>query len=249
MTSIKPEKNAWASCRIGITGATGTLGRSLTKKLRARGAEVIGLTHGKIPTKKESSEEPQKWIQWSCGRETDLNRVFINLDILIINHGINPQGSQSNLDINKALEINSLSSWKLMQAFESISLNSTSTKSKEIWINTSEAEIQPALSPAYEISKRLLGHLVSIRWNNQNSLERKKLRIRKLVLGPFRSKLNPIGLLSSDIVAEQIIKQAEIGLNLIIVTPNPLTYLIMPLTEVVRMIYSKMMKFMNKNEG
>ena len=109
-------------------------------------------------------------------------------------------------------------------------------------MNTSEAEIQPALSPTYELSKRLIGQLVSLRWNNLTTDQRKAIRIRKLVLGPFRSELNPIGLMSADFVAGQVIRQANLGLNLIIVTPNPLTYLLMPLTELGRMIYSQLLR-------
>ncbi|HGY5537409.1 MAG TPA: short-chain dehydrogenase, partial [Prochlorococcus sp.] len=73
------------------------------------------------------------------------------------------------------------------------------------------------------------------------------LRIRKLVLGPFRSGLNPIGLMSADLVASQVIRQANLGLNLIIVTPNPLTYLLMPLTELGRMIYSQLIRTDSQN--
>ena len=39
-------------------------------------------------------------------------------------------------------------------------------KARELWVNTSEAEIQPAASPAYELSKRLIGQLVSLRGAN-----------------------------------------------------------------------------------
>ncbi len=47
--------------------------------------------------------------------------------------------------------------------------------------------------------------------------------------------------MSADLVASQIVQQADLGLNLIIVTPNPLTYLLMPLTELGRMIYSRLL--------
>ena len=49
------------------------------------------------------------------------------------------------------------------------------------------------------------------------------LILRKLVLGPFRSDLNPIGVMSADFVANQILRQADMGLPLIVVTPNPIT--------------------------
>ena len=106
-------------------------------------------------------------------------------------------------------------------------------------MNTSEAEIQPALSPAYELSKRLIGQLVSLRWSAPASERVELPKLRKLVLGPFHSDLNPIGVMSADFVAGQILWQAEIGLPLIIVTPNPATLLVMPLVELGRLIYNR----------
>ena len=47
------------------------------------------------------------------------------------------------------------------------------------------------------------------------------------MLGPFRSALNPIGLMSADFVAREILK-ANWDLGLVIMTPNPLTYVLMP---------------------
>ncbi len=103
-----------------------------------------------------------------------------------------------------------------------------------MWVNTSEAEIQPAVSPLYEISKRLLGQLVSLR---ALDLAGPRLRIRRLVLGPFRSALNPVGLMGPQFVADQVLAQARLGCTLIIVTPNPLTYLLMPLATLGRWLY------------
>ena len=34
---------------------------------------------------------------------------------------------------------------------------------KEVWVNTSEAEVNPALSPLYELSKRATGDIVTLR--------------------------------------------------------------------------------------
>ena len=101
--------------------------------------------------------------------------------------------------------------------------------------------IQPAVSPVYEISKRLLGQLVSLRGATQSAAERNQLVIRKLVLGPFRSELNPIGIMDANWVANQVLRQASWGLRLIIVTPNPLTYLLMPITELGRRAYSRIL--------
>ena len=166
---------------------------------------------------------------------------MVQLDVLVLNHGINPKGGQSLEDVNRALEINALSSWRLLQRFEEISRCEVRDTPREIWINTSEAEIQPAVSPVYEISKRLLGELVSLRGATRPAAERQHLVIRKLVLGPFRSDLNPIGIMNANWVANQVLNQASWGLRLIIVTPNPLTYLLMPITELGRRMYSRIL--------
>ena len=108
----------WQNRRIGITGATGTLGKALTKQLREKGAVVIGFTHSQIPEKGDSKEEPHEWIQWKCGEEKSIDSILSRIDILILNHGINPKGRQESKDINEALEINALSTWKLFELFE-----------------------------------------------------------------------------------------------------------------------------------
>ncbi len=244
-TNTKPNLSSWENLRIGITGASGSLGKALTHKLQKKGAFVVGLTHGDISTKNTSESSANELVGWQCGQEDSLEKTLSSLDILILNHGINPHGNQTSKAINQALEVNALSTWRLMEIFENLSGSDVDTKRREIWINTSEAEIQPALSPGYEISKRLIGQLVSIKWNNLNKEKQSFLRIRKLILGPFLSELNPIGIMTPDFVASQIIIQAELKLNLIIVSPNPITYLIMPINEFVRSLYFKLFNDQN----
>jgi len=225
--------------RIGITGARGALGTALTRCFRVAGAHVIGFTHGPPPS--GQADGPHRWVSWSCGDEASLDADLTDIDILILNHGINPQGDQSPEVINQALEINALSCWRLMQRFEAISRASVQGYPREMWINTSEAEIQPAVSPVYELTKRMLGQLVSIRGAVIDASGRESLLLRKLVLGPFHSTLNPIGVMSADFVAEQVVRQASWGFRLVIVTPNPLTYVLMPLSELGRRIYSRIL--------
>ena len=227
----------WDNLRIGITGASGSLGKALTKKFRSKGAFVIGFT-SKEPIKQNLSiETPQQWVKWECGKETAIKSTLETLDILILNHGVNPDG-QNSIDINQALEVNALSTWRLSNIYKGISGKNTNLrKVKELWINTSEAEIQPAFSPVYEITKRLIGQLISIEWSNLNRQNKSNLKIRKLILGPFLSELNPIGIMNASFVSNQIINQVELGISLVIVTPNPLTYLLMPLTEIFRFLY------------
>ena len=139
-----------------------------------------------------------------------------------------------------ALDVNALSHWRLLELFaEEVAKREAPG---EVWVNTSEAEIQPALSPLYEISKRLWGQLFSLRAldlasNTSGSQAGPALRLRRLVLGPFRSELNPYGVLSADWVAREILRQADWNCNLIIVSINPLTYVLMPLATMSRWAY------------
>lgn len=225
----------WHGLRIGITGARGRLGTALANRLQAEGAEVIGFTHS-APSE-DSAGPIQTWVVWRCGSEKDLKPHLCSLDLLVLNHGINPQGDQSIEALDRALVVNALSTWRLLQLCEELAISGHGPR--DVWVNTSEAEIQPAVSPAYEVSKRLIGQLVSIRGAVRSAQDRSKLKLRKLVLGPFRSELNPIGLMNADFVAGQILLQARLGARLILVTPNPLTYLVMPLSELARWLYCR----------
>ena len=232
----QPNAHAFQGRTIGITGARGALGSALARCLKAAGADVVGFTHGSPPSQ---SAGANRWVRWSCGAEGELDHELAQLDVLVLNHGINPQGEQSIDVVNTALEINALSSWRLMQRYEQICRSHPQDQPRELWVNTSEAEIQPAISPVYEMTKRLLGQLVSMRGAVLDESGRQQLIIRKLVLGPFRSELNPIGLMNADFVAQQVVRQASWGLRLVIVTPNPITYLFMPLAELGRRLYSQ----------
>ena len=120
-----------------------------------------------------------------------------------------------------SLAVNLSSALRLMELFLE---TAKPGDGRELWVNTSEAEVNPAFSPLYEISKRALGQLVSLR--RLDAL----CTVRRLVLGPFRSELNPYGFMQADGVAAGVLRQAAAGKELIIVSPNPLTWLLMPLT-------------------
>ena len=108
---------------------------------------------------------------------------------------------------------------------------------KEIWINTSEAEILPALNPSYEISKSLIGQLVSFKKNLMDIDTKKRLKIKKIILGPFKSELNPIGIMNPKFVSKKIYDMANSKNYLIIISPNPLSYLLFPLKEFFNFLY------------
>ena len=242
MKTNLPDNSRFKDLRIAITGANGSLGQFLIKEFKEKGAYVVGLTHRKRNNQKSNKAAPDDWISWSCGEEKLLSNKLSNIDILILNHGLNPKGNIDSSTINKAIEINSLSHWRLIQLFEELAINENNlnqSNTKEIWINTSEAEIQLAFSPAYEITKRLTGEIVSLKKSNLLIEKSNSLIIKKLILGPFKSKLNPQGLLNPEFVAKKIVKKAEKEDYLIIVTPNPIIYLLMPIIECIRILYSR----------
>ena len=220
---------------IGITGASGTLGKELTKLFRQKGYKVIGFTHSKNDYE-INLESPNEWIKWECGKESKLKKHLRKLDILILNHGIYNL-SRENTNYENSIEINALSKFKFLNLFEDIARDNESLIKKEIWINTSEAEILPALNPSYEISKSLIGQLVSFKKNLQDKNTQKKLIIKKIILGPFKSELNPIGIMSPKFVSKRIYDLANSKNYLIIISPNPLSYLLFPLREFFNLLY------------
>ena len=220
---------------VGITGASGALGKQLTKLFRQKGYKVIGFSHRKTDYE-INLESPNEWIKWECGKESKLKKHLEKIDILILNHGIYNL-SRENSNYEDSLRINALSKFKILNIFEEIALKNDSSIKKEIWINTSEAEILPALNPSYEISKSLIGKLVSFKKNLMSEETKKKLIIRKIILGPFKSKLNPIGIMNPNFVAKKIYDFANSSNYLIIISPNPITYLIFPLKELWNLLY------------
>ena len=185
------------ACTVAVTGASGSLGRALLQALAQQGASLVALTSSSAPLLLQDpagTAIPLEQVCWHCGQEQELRELLERVDILILNHGINQQQLRSPSATALALEVNALSSWRLLELFAEVVQQSPRPErpKPEVWINTSEAEIQPALSPLYELSKRLLGTLVSLRALDLSSASG-PLRIRRLVLGPFRSSLNPIG--------------------------------------------------------
>ena len=228
---------------IGITGASGALGKELTEVFRKNGYRVIGFTHSK-KTHATDNSSPNKWISWKCGEELKLKEYLKEIDILILNHGIYDL-SNTKGNFEASIEINALSKLKLLNLFEEIALLSKSNVKKEIWINTSEAEILPALNPPYEISKLLIGQIVSFKKNLLNKNTKKKLEIKKIVLGPFKSELNPIGIMSPKYVSKRIYNMSQSKKYLIIISPNPITYLIFSLKEFYYFLYCQLLGISN----
>ena len=114
INSTKNEKT------VGITGASGALGKELTKLFRKKGYKVIGFTHSK--TNYETNlESPNEWIKWKCGKESSLKKQLEKIDILILNHGIYDL-SRENSNYENSIEINALSKFKFLNLFEDVAL-------------------------------------------------------------------------------------------------------------------------------
>jgi hypothetical protein len=225
---------------IAVTGASGTLGTSLLKQLQARGAKVIALTSGKQNISLSDENVPVKTLTWQVGNESELASHLEKVDILILNHGINVHGERSQDAIAKSYEINTFSSLRLLELFFTTVRTNQDIATKEVWVNTSEAEVSPAFSPLYELSKRALGDLVTLRRLDAPCI------VRKLILGPFKSNLNPIGIMSADKVAAAIIKLAVRDVRNIIVTINPLTFVAYPIKELATATYFKLFSHKTK---
>ncbi len=215
---------------VAVTGASGALGQSLLRELQRQKAKPIALT---TTSPDQFSGDLPVW-SWQPGAEADLRDRLRGVDILVINHGVNVHGRRTPGAVDSSLEVNALSSWRLMQVFFSTVQTSPQRANKEVWVNTSEAEVSPAFSPLYEISKRLLGDLVTLGQLDAPCV------VRRLILGPFKSQLNPIGILSADWVAWAVVALAKRNVHTIIVTINPLTYLLFPLKEWGQRVYFKL---------
>lgn len=213
--------------RIAVTGASGTLGRALLTQLHLVGAKVIALTSSEMEIELEISGEkiPIKTLSWQVGEEQELLTQLEKVDILILNHGVNVHGQRDQSAIAKSYEINTFSTLRLMELFFQTVKSDRDMIRKEVWVNTSEAEVNPAFSPLYELSKRAIGELVTLRRLDAPCM------VRKLILGPFKSKLNPVGIMSPEWVAKQIVNLARRDIRNIIVTINPLTFILFPLKE------------------
>ena len=221
---------------VGITGASGTLGQALIEELSLQGAKVVAFT-----TNQSAVFQPEiKVLSWQLGSESELQSHRNEIDILIINHGINVYVDRTPAAIYKSYEVNTFSALRLTEIFLSTISTSSDRATKELWVNTSEAEVSPAFSPLYELSKRALGDLVTLQRLDAPCI------IRKLVLGPFKSQLNPIGVMSPRWVAWAIVALAKRDFRDVIITINPITYLTFPIKELFQSLYFRLFSKQSK---
>ncbi len=209
------------------------MGRALVAELSNQGAKIIALTTSPNPSFAITDNQHNHAVEvltWQLGHETELRDRLKTVDILILNHGVNVLGSRDSPSIYKSYEVNTFSVFRWIDLFLETVTDAQAT-TKEIWVNTSEAEVNPALSPLYELSKRAIGDLVTLRRLDA------PCKIRKLILGPFKSDLNPYGVMSANFVAWAIVALANLGCRDMIVTINPITFIAYPLKELLRSLY------------
>ncbi len=213
--------------RIAVTGASGSLGTALLTQLHLKGAKVTGLTSSTKEIVLNVGEEKITipTLTWEIGQEAAIAPALEKIDILIINHGVNVHQARDEAAISLSYEVNTFSSLRLMELFFKTIKSDRDTVRKEVWINTSEAEVNPAFSPLYELSKRAIGDIITMRRLDAPCV------VRKLILGPFKSNLNPIGIMSANWVAKQIVNLAQRDIRNIIITVNPITYIVFPFKE------------------
>jgi short-subunit dehydrogenase len=223
---------------VGLTGASGSLGQALAAELLKHNAKVVALTTN---PEKLAPQTNFKVLSWELGNEAQLKDSLEKIDILIINHGVNVYNSRTPEAIASSYEVNTFSALRLMDIFLTTVTGPQAKATKEIWVNTSEAEVSPALSPLYELSKRTLGNLVTLKRLDGNCV------IRKLILGPFKSQLNPYGVMSAKQVARGILFLARRDYRNIIVTINPLTYVFFPIKEASTWLYYRIFSKTAKN--
>ncbi|MDB9343456.1 bifunctional sterol desaturase/short chain dehydrogenase [Nodularia spumigena CS-586/05] len=223
---------------VALTGASGSLGQALAAELLKHNAKVVALTTN---PEKLAPQTNFKVLSWELGNEAELKDSLEKIDILIINHGVNVYNSRTPQAIASSYEVNTFSALRLMDIFLTTVTGPQAKATKEIWVNTSEAEVSPALSPLYELSKRTLGNIVTLKRLDGNCV------IRKLILGPFKSQLNPYGVMSAQQVARGILFLARRDYRNIIVTINPLTYVFFPIKEASTWLYYRIFSKTAKN--
>lgn len=220
---------------VGVTGAAGAMGQALILELARQGAKPVAFTTS-LPSNEAIFSPEVRVVQWQTGAEADLLPDLQSLDILVINHGVNLYGDYSATAIQTAYEVNAFSALRLTELFLNTVTESSHRALKELWVNTSEAEVNPAFSPLYELSKRTLGDVMTLRRLDAPCV------IRKLVFGPFKSQLNPYGVMSPSWVAKTAVALAKRDFRDIIVTINPLTYVLFPIKEFFQSLYFRLCK-------
>ena len=77
---------------VAITGASGSLGQALLRRLHRRGDRLIALTSSSSPLELRDAQGgpiPLRQVGWAVGQEELLRPLLAEVDLLVLNHGIN----------------------------------------------------------------------------------------------------------------------------------------------------------------
>ena len=154
---------------------------------------------------------------------------------MILNHGIKNDDKLTSSHLKNIFDINTFSHMVLTEIF--LELQDENEVFKEVWVNTSEAEFFPVMSPSYELTKKALGDFCVQHMLSSNCI------FRKLVLGPFRNATYPKRPFSAQLYAWWIIFFAKRDFRMIVVSLNPLTHIFV-LFQRVYVLFCKLLSFL-----
>ena len=153
MTALtQPQGAPTGLITVAVTGASGALGQALLQAWHRRGAQLVAISSRDQPLvvhDRDGGTIPIRQVRWQTGQEAALAAELAGVDVLVLNHGINSHQARSQEASATALEVNALSSWRLAELFVQQAAGRPGQAAPELWFNTSEAEIQPAVSPLY----------------------------------------------------------------------------------------------------
>lgn len=209
---------------VAVTGANGVLGKALIEKFLSLGAKkVIALTTNENASLNFDSDRVRN-VVWQAGKENNLLETIDSVHVLILAHGIKPDSFDAD-SIAQAFEVNVVLTLRLAEVFLQTIKTDLDVALKELWITTSEAEVIPVNSPAYEASKQQLGHLTSLIRLQAPCI------VRKLILGAYSSPMSPNAKTDVADIIPQILFYAKRDRRNIIVSRNLLVHLLVPLKE------------------
>ncbi len=209
---------------VAITGANGVLGKALIKMfLSLKVKKVIALTRNEnsLPIRNNDKVEV---VAWQVGNENDLIDTLEEVHVLVAAHGIKPDSFDAN-SVALANEVNVLSNLRLAEVFFKTVKTDLDASLKEFWVTTSQAEVMPVKSPAYEASKKQMGHLTSLIRQNAPCI------VRKIILDAFNSPMSPNAQIDAMDMIYTIMFYAKRDRRNIIVSRNLLIHLLVPLKE------------------
>ena len=91
------------------------MGRALVAELCKREAQLIALTSS--PDVSFGADQKVEVVTWQIGNERELRDRLKNVDILILNHGVNVLGARNSESIYQSYEVNTFSVFRWIDVF------------------------------------------------------------------------------------------------------------------------------------